>query len=142
MKKIVILIISIVLVLTTIISYNIYNMEKQREEATKLNKTYESFYNIEVLGTDLASLINKIQDTNAKNNIEKDNNNKYIENDNNSIKLEVKFIELENPITIEAIEKQGINQFVQNFGAISFKCTKIEYHNSTGYVKYMYFEQI
>lgn len=141
MKKIVILIISIVIVLVTIIGYNIHIYNKTREQAIQQNKVYEQFYNVEVLGTDIASLINKIEDANKKNNVEKDEKGMYISNNSNSINLEVKFMELEDPISFEKIEKQGINQFVQNFGAMSFKCTNIEYHQATGYIKYMYFEQ-
>lgn len=142
MKKIIILIIAIVLVAVTVISYNIYYYNKTHEEAQKINNDYESFYNVEILGTDLASLINKIDDSNAKNNVQKDENGKYIENDTNSIKLEVKFSELNQNIKAETIQKEGINQFVQNFGAVKFKCTKIEYHEKTHKIKYMYFEQI
>ena len=142
MKKIVILIISIVLIAVVIVSYNIYYYQTTLKEAEKVNKTYESFYNVEVLGTDVASLINKIDDSNFKNKIEKDSNGEYIENNADSIKLNIKFAELDKKISLEAIEKQGINKFVQNFGAIKFKCTKIEYHDKTYKVKYLYFEQI
>lgn len=141
MKKIIILIVSIVIVLITTIGYNIQVYNKEKQQAIQQNKVYEQFYNVEVLGTDIATLINKIDDSNYKNNVEKDDKGIYINNNSNSINLEVKFLELEDPISLEKIEKQGINQFVQNFGAMSFKCTKIEYHQATGYIKYMYFEQ-
>lgn len=142
MKKTVILIITIALVLTIAISYNILNNRNQQNSIAKANKEYESFYNIDILGTDIASLINKIDDANKKNNVEKDSDGIYIDNNRNSIKADVKFLELEEDIPIEKIESQGINQFVQNFAAMKFRCTKIEYHKNTGAIRYMYIEQI
>lgn len=35
-----------------------------------------------------------------------------------------------------------MDKFVQYYGQITFKCTKIEYHKTTKKVKYMYIEQI
>lgn len=142
MKKIIILIISIVLVVVTIISYNIYVYSNNNKKAMEKNKIYEQFYNVEVLGTDIASLINKVDDSNNKNNVEKDEKGLFINNNNNSISIEVNFLELDEPISSEKIEEQGITRFIQNFGAVEFKCTKIEYHKQTKYVKYMYFEQV
>ena len=141
MKKIIILIICIVILLVTIISYKIYSNNQMKLKSERINKEYEQFYNVEVLGTDLASLMNKIENSNEKNNIEKDENGIYIDNNKNSINLEIKFLELEEIITLEKVEQQGIARFVQNFGAMSFKCMKIEYHKNTGSVKHMYFEQ-
>lgn len=142
MKKTLILIVTIALVLTIVIGYNIINSKNQKNAIIKSNKEYESFYNVNILGTDIASLVNKIDDDNNKNNIEKDSNGIYIDNNKNSIKADIKFLELEDIIPIEKIENQGIDQFVQNFAAMKFKCTKIEYHESTGRIKYMYFEQV
>lgn len=111
-------------------------------QASENNKVYESFYNQNVLGTDFISLINKAIDNNEKNLVDKDEDGNYIDNEKNSIKIEVKFQELDKVISMESINKQGIYQFLQNFGAYSFRCTKIEYHQSTKNIKYMYFEQI
>ena len=43
---------------------------------------------------------------------------------------------------METIYKGGMDKFVQYYGSIKFKCTKIEYHNKTQKVKYMLIEQI
>lgn len=142
MKKLIVLIISAVILIVTIITYSFYYYKQLIKEANENNSTYESFYNIQVLGTDLASLINKIDDENTKNNVKKDDNGDYIENTTNSIIIEVKFLELDKTIVSTKIEKQGINQFIQNFATMKFKCTKIDYHQSTKKVKYMYFEQV
>ena len=121
---------------------NINLKQKNIAQTQKNNKIYEDFLNQEVLGTDIASLMNKIEDHNNKNSVSKTNNGVYKSNNDNSINLEIKFLELEEIITFEKIEQMGIKNFVKNFGSFSFKCTKIEYHKNTGNVKYMYFEQV
>lgn len=111
-------------------------------QASKENRSYESFYNQQVLGTDIISIINKAVNNNEKNLVEKDEQGNYIDNNNNSIKIDIKFKELDQVITMERINTVGMKQFLQNYGALDFKCTKIEYHSKTNNVKYMYFEQI
>ena len=142
MKKNIFIITTIALIIVAILGYNFYQYKELKNIAEKNNKVYNSFYDQEVLGTDLATLINKAIDNNEKNNIEKDEKGNYIDNEKTSIKIDIKFLELEKVIPMESINKQDVIQFVQNFGAMKFKCTKIEYHKSTQNVKYMYFEQI
>ncbi len=142
MKKTVILILTIFLIIIAIIAYGIYQQRSIALQSAQQNKSYESFYMQEVLGSDVVSLINKAIDDNEKNLVEKDENGNYIENDTNSIKVEIKFQELDKTILMEAINKQGMYQFLQNFGATTFMCKQIEYHQSTNNIKYMYFEQV
>lgn len=142
MKKIIILILSIVIVLVTIITYNIHVYNNNERIIITKNKIYEQFYETEVLATDIASLINKVYDYNNKNNVEKDENGYFINNNLNSISIEIKFIELEDTILSERIIQQGIEKFIHNFGAMQFRCTKIEYHEQAKNVRYMYFEQV
>ena len=106
------------------------------------NKTYESYENKEVLGTDIISIINKATDSNKKNDIKIGEDGNYIDNGKNSIRIEIKFLELDKVITMERINNVGIEKFWSNYGALSFKCTKIEYHEKTHRVKYMYFEEV
>ena len=142
MKKIILCILAISFIIVSVVVYNIYQKNEKIAQSNADNKTYESFYNKEVLGTDIISIINKATDSNEKNEIEKDEDGNYIENDENSIKIDIKFTELEQVITMERINKIGIQQFWKNYGALNFKCTKIEYHQKTNKVKYMYFEEI
>lgn len=137
MKKIGILICTLVIVIVAIIGVNIYSYNERLKAAEKNNKNYQSYYNVEVLGSDVGSLINKILDTNSKNNIQKDENGKEI-----SISVTIKFLELDKNISIEAIEKQGVDRFIKNFGAETFKCTEIEYYPNAKGVKSMHFEQV
>jgi len=142
MKKNVILISTIFLTIALIIGYRIYYKKVAIEQAVKENKSYESFYNKEILGTDVISIINKAIDSNEKNQVEKDEKGNYIDNFENSIEIKLKFKELDQIITMERINEVGMQQFWLNFGALSFKCTDIEYHTKTNNVKSMYFEQI
>lgn len=142
MKKIVILISTIFLTIALIIGYRIYYKKVAIEQAAKENKSYESFYNKEILGTDVISIINKAIDSNEKNQVEKDEKGNYIDNFENSIEIKLKFKELDQIITMERINEVGMQQFWLNYGTLSFKCTNIEYHTKTNNVKYMYFEQI
>lgn len=142
MKRIVILISTIFLTIALIVGYRIYYKKVAIEETIKKNKSYESFYNKEILGTDVISIINKAIDSNEKNQVEKDEKGNYIDNLENSIEIKLKFKELDQIITMERINEVGMQQFWLNYGTLSFKCTNIEYHTKTNNVKYMYFEQI
>ena len=140
-KRVAVLLIAIIVILS-IFAYKIYSFKIMQGDIKIENKTYESFLNKQVLGTDVMSIINKAENQNKQNEVQKDENDIYIENDTNSIKIDVKFKELDKVIPMESILKQGYNAFVYNFGALDFKCTKVEYHSKTNSIKYMYFEQI
>lgn len=142
MKKIIICILSAFLVVICIVSYSVYQKNENTAQIGVDNKTYESYENKEVLGTDIISIINKATDSNKKNDIKIGEDGNYIDNGKNSIRIEIKFKELDKVITMERINNVGIEKFWSNYGALSFKCTKIEYHEKTHRVKYMYFEEV
>lgn len=142
MKKIIICILSVFLVVICIVSYSVYQKNENTAQIGIDNKTYESYYNKEVLGTDIISIINKAIDSNEKNDIKMGKDGNYIEDEKNSIRIEIKFKELDKVITMERINNVGIEKFWSNYGALSFKCIKIEYHGKNHRVKYMYFEEI
>ena len=142
MKKIIICILSVFLVVICIVSYSLYQKNENTAQIGIDNKTYESYNNKEVLGTDIISIINKATDSNKKNDIKIGEDGNYIDNEKNSIRIEIKFKELDKVITMERINNVGIEKFWSNYGALSFKCTKIEYHEKTHRVKYMYFEEV
>ena len=83
MKKNVILILTIFLVIIVVIGYGIYNRRASISKSSIENKAYESFYNQQVLGTDVISIINKAVDSNEKNSVQKDEKGNYIENSKN-----------------------------------------------------------
>ena len=142
MKKIIICILSIFLIIICIVVYGVYQKYDNTAQIGVDNKTYESYENKEVLGTDIISIINKATDSNKKNDIKIGEDGNYIDNGKNSIRIEIKFLELDKVITMERINNVGIEKFWSNYGALSFKCTKIEYHEKTHRVKYMYFEEV
>ena len=142
MKKIIICILSIFLIIICIVVYGVYQKNENTAQIGVDNKTYESYENKEVLGTDIISIINKATDSNKKNDIKIGEDGNYIDNGKNSIRIEIKFLELDKVITMERINNVGIEKFWSNYGALSFKCTKIEYHEKTHRVKYTYFEEV
>ena len=142
MKKIIICILSIFLIIICIVVYGVYQKNENTAQIGVDNKTYESYENKEVLGTDIISIINKATDSNKKNDIKIGEDGNYIDNGKNSIRIEIKFLELDKVITMERINNVGIEKFWSNYGALSFKCTKIEYHEKTHRVNYMYFEEV
>ena len=141
MKKIIIFFI-IVIIMISFIAIKYYNYKINYNNMMKLNAEYEQFLDKEIEGIEIASLINKTVDKNIKNNIEKNDDGEFISNDTNSIKIDIYMKDNETTYKMETIYKGGTEQFVQYYGNIKFKCTKIEYHNKTKQVKYMLFEQL
>ncbi len=140
MKKIIIFfVIILIIVISVFVSYTNYKSEYNKLQ--KENLEYEYYYNKEIQGADLATLINKAVDNNTKNNVEKDNKGKYIENDETSIKIQIYMKDNDTTYDMETIYNGGVDRFVQNFNIIKFKCTKIEYHKNKR-IKKLLFEQI
>jgi len=142
MKKNIFIILTIFLIILMTICYFLYDNQRKIVEATKVNKDYNTYYEQTILGTDLISIINKTIDINERNKVEKNEKNVYIENDTNSIKIYIKFLESDETFLMEAINNKGFEAFVKNFAASSFKCTSIEYHEKTNFVKSLVFEQV
>lgn len=140
MKKIAIFFLVIIIVVSGI-SYLYLNYKANYENAKRENMQFESYYNQEVYGTQLATIINRAIDNNMKNEVEKDKKGKYINNDTNSININIKFTDDDNVYNMEKIYNNEIVNFVNYYGKIKFKCSNIEYHSSTNKVKYMLFEQ-
>ena len=141
MKKIIILL-SIVIIIVAVVAFNYMSYIKEYNSTLKYNLEFEEKYEKEIYGTDLTTIINKVINNNEKNNVEKGQDKKYINNNINSINVEIKIIDTNEVYSMETFYNGGIEQFVQNYGSIQFKCTKIEYHKKTGKVSYLYFEQI
>ena len=143
MKKQFWIILIILCIIVAIIGLTIYNGIRLENLTEDYNKTYESYYEQEILGTTLISIINKTIDQNEKNAIPKEQNSiYYIDNGENSMQIQVKFLESDNIIKMEDIEQQETENFIKYFATSTFKCTKIEYHPKTNMVKSLYFEQI
>ena len=141
MKKIIIFLVGIGIIVA-IMSYVYFNYRIMENEAKRENMQYENYYQKEIYGTDLVTLMNKVVDENTKNEVEKNDTGLYKDNGKNSIRIDIKFTDDDRIHTLEEIYNGGTEVFVQYYNQIKFKCTKIEYHEQTGKVRYLYFEQI
>ena len=143
MKNKILLILIIFMCILLLAGYFVYNYRMNIAESQKTNKEYSAFYNAQMLGTELISLVNKTMDVNEKNNIQKDENGLYIENDTNSIKLYISFKYKDDYKTIEMekIANAGIENFIKTYSTASFKCTNIGYHEKTKNVKELTFTE-
>ncbi len=124
------------------IAYMYLNYKANYYEAKRENNQFESYLNQEFYGADVVTLINKAYDNNLTNQVEKDKEGKFVENDNNSIKIDIKMTDTDTVYDMETLYAGGMDTFVKYYNTIKFKCSKLEYHNSTGKVKYLYIEQI
>ena len=131
-KNRIILILIIFLIILSISIYYIYNYRRQAIEAQKINNEYKTYYNMQMLGTELVSILNKTADINEKNEITKDNDGRYIDNDINSIKIyiKLKYKEDYQIIEMEKILNNGIEKFIKSYAAASFKCTDISFYRN------------
>ena len=141
MKKVAIFFIIIILIICAIfamyISYKAnYNISK------KSNLSFEKYLNEEVYGSELATVINRAIDRNEKNEVDKNNKGIYQNNDTNSINIEIKMLDDDTIYQMETFYRGGIQNFINYYSNIKFKCVDIKYHSSTNQVKYMLFEQI
>lgn len=142
MKKQILVILGIFIIILLFVTYLLYNYNKSIKQAQSFNKEYEQYYNKEILGIDLASLITKAMDYNQRSNIDKDDKNRYYIETEKSILIEIKFLEKEQTVKMEDILSQGIENFNKFYKSVNFKCTKIEYHEQNKQVKSLYFEQV
>ncbi len=124
MKKTILLILAILAIIIATISYLYMTNKANYEMAQKQNVQYESYYQQEIYGPDLATLINKAVDDNNKNDVEKTKKGKYIENTTNSINIDIKFTDDNTIHAMEEIYNGGISTFIQYYNQIKFKCTR------------------
>lgn len=141
MKKIAIFFLIIIIIVVGI-SYMYLNYKANYNETKLKNVEFESYYNQEIYGGDLTTIINKAVDNNISNGVEKNNKGKYLDNQKNSINIDIKMLDNDKVYNMETLYGGGMNNFLQYYNQIKFKCTKIEYHKSTNRIKYMLFEQI
>ncbi len=132
----------IIIIIVVGISYMYLNYKASYNTAKKENLKFESYYNQEIEGAELATIINRAINENNINEVEKNKKGKFIDNDKNSINIDIKMLDTEETYNMETLYNGGIEKFVQYYNKIKFKCTDIKYHKTTNKVKYMLFEQI
>ena len=141
MKKYAILIFFVIMCVAGI-SYIYLNYKANYNNTKKDNYQFESYYEKDIPGTELATLINKAVDNNTINDVQKDEKGRYINNNNNSIQIDIYFLDDEKTHPMEEFYTSGIQQFMTYYSEIKFKCTGIEHHQNTNKVSYMLFEQV
>lgn len=141
MKKILIFL-AIVLIVVAVVIVRYFSYDAKSKMLEKENAEYEQYKYKEVYGLEVATLINKAVDENTKNRIKKDDNGIFIQNETDSIEIEIYMQDNETTYKMEQVYNSGTERFVQYYGNIKFKCSKIEYHQETGKIKYMFFEQL
>ena len=144
MKNKILLIIIVFVVILAIAVYGIYSYRSKAIESQKINNEYKSYYNVQIIGNDLLSIINKTADIDSKYGVQKNDEGMYIENDTNSIKIYVKF-KYKNDyraLEMEKIINGGIENFAKAYSTANFVCTEINYHEKTNNVKALTFTEV
>lgn len=143
MKNKILLILILFMCILSVACYYVISYRNSIAEAQKTNKEYEQYENIQMLGTELISLINKTMDLNTTNGIQKDEQGLFIENDENSIKIYVNFIYKDDfkMIEMEKIANAGTESFVKTYSTASFKCTELTRHETTNNVRALTFTE-
>ncbi len=141
MKKIIIFLV-LVLIIVVSISMVYINYKSSYNKVKKDNLEFEYYYEKELQGIDIATLINKAIDNNINYNVQKNQDGKYVEDEENSIKIEIYIIDNDTTYDMETIYNGGIDNFVKNYSTIKFKCDKIEYHKKTNRIKKIHISQI
>lgn len=141
MKKIAIFL-AVIIIIICGISFLYLNYKAEYNMSKKANMEFEKYLNVEVYGVDLATIINRAVDNNQRNEVERNNKGIYLSNDKNSINIEIKMIDDDSVYQMETIYNGGIQNFINYYSNIKFKCVQINYHSSTNKVRYLLFEQI
>lgn len=136
------LIIFLIVFISIIASFSIVlgDVRKSEQQAKQFNDYYEQYENKIVLGSEVATAINKAIDNNEKYQIEKNDKGTYINDNNYSVQIFVKLEEKGEYYTMERINKFKVTEFIRNFSLQDFKCTNILYHSSTKRVSQIYFD--
>ncbi len=141
MKKLIIFF-AVIIVIISGISLIYFNYKAEYNMAKRSNMEFEKYLNKEVDGMEVATAINKAIDNNQKYEIQKNNKGMYLSDNENSISIEIKMTDNDSIYQMETIYNSGIQNFINYYGNIKFKCVNIKYHSSNNKVKYLLFEQM
>ena len=141
MKKYIVLAAFVILAVSSI-GYLYINYKVEAQNILNNNKEYVELYNKEIEGNELATLINKIENKNENNSVARNENGLFIENETNSVVINIKFKQSDSIFRGEKISKNGITNFVKLYSVAKFRCTNLEYHKNSKYIKCIYFEEI
>lgn len=114
MKKTLIILLTIFSIIAIILVVQVKNYNTEKLRIANQVEKYANIKDKVILGTDVATIINRVEDDNK--------------NNTNQIDVKIKFLESDEIYSMEPIVKQGIEKFIQNYGGKYFKCTSIEYN--------------
>ena len=143
MKNKILIILIVFACVLLVATYGVYSYRSSIAESQKINKEYEQYQDVQMLGSELISLINKTVDVDTKLGIEKDQNGMFIDNGENTIKIYVNFIYEDDYKTLEMekIYETGAENFMKIYSTASFKCTEFTRHDKTNNVKSLTFTE-
>lgn len=142
MKKTVILALILCFICIIIFFIGFNNIKNTEGQIKQFNSEFEQYQDKIILGSNIATAINKAVDNNEKYNITKLEDNRYQSDEKFSVRIFVKLEENGQYFDMERIDSVGIGQFVKNFSLQDFKCSKIVYHSKTKRVSEVYFDVV
>ena len=153
MKKTLVIIIVIFVAIMSILMGMMWNNNMQARELRRYNMQFEQYKDRQLMGTEIGTVINKVVDMNRRNDVDRGSRGEFIANYENSINIEIEMLVFEDIVddeevyrhetfTMEQIYRMGVVNFVQAFNFVTFELTRIEYHDQTGKVRLMVFEQL
>lgn len=141
MKKYIITILILVAIVVSSVLYAYNTYKKNIQDLKIYNNEFTKYENIEIAGTEIATILNKAVNCNEQNNVKKNNQGMYIENLENSIKIDIYIKDNDTTYSMEKIYNMGVEKFINSFSLETFKITKVEYHEQTQKIKYILIEQ-
>lgn len=142
MKKTLIIMLILFIAIFTAIAIAVVDLQQTGKQVKQFNQIFENCKDKNLLGSDVASLINKAIDNNEKKQISKNDKDIYQDDGKYSVQIFVRLEKDGEYFTMEKINALKITEFVKNFSLQDFKCTGIEYHKETNRVSKVYFEII
>ena len=131
MKKTIIVLICIFIAI--IISLYTYYQSTQSalQGVKKFNYQFEQYFDKEIYGADVVTIMSKAIDNNNKYDIARNEENKFIEDNKYCLKVMIKFKDVDQTFDMESIEKAGIEGFMQNFSKSTFKVIEYDYNEDS-----------
>lgn len=139
MKRIILIIVTIIIVAILLFSYNYIQYENKQVDVMKFNKAFLDFNRNNLYGTDITTVMNKAIDNNEQYKIKKDESGLYIPDELFSTKIYIILEKEGSKYPMEKFYKVGIKEFTKYFGELNFECTKVNYHEN-GRISEMFFQ--
>lgn len=142
MKKTIIVLFCIFIAI--IISLYTYYQSTQSvlQGVKKFNYQFEQYFDKEIYGADVVTIMSKAIDNNNQYNIARNEENKFIEDNKYCLKVMIKFKDVDKIFAMESIEKSGIDGFMQNFSKSTFKIIEYRYNEESKRIGKIVIEEI